>query len=108
MTTVRSQVVFDSWLEATVLEIKTCLEAKKKQVVEEIVAYPPPIPACDAQFNFLLEERARLSQALSRLEALTGESLPPADRLYLLDEFIQSSPDLDPLEKQKIRLKRDL
>ena len=35
------------------------------QIVAEIRAYPPPIPACDAQFNWLLERRARIERALA-------------------------------------------
>lgn len=35
----------------------------------EISAYPTPISGCDAQFNFLLAERTRVSEALGRLDA---------------------------------------
>ncbi|MEM7333727.1 MAG: hypothetical protein AAF490_16690 [Chloroflexota bacterium] len=43
------------------------LKEKKKAVQDEILHYPPPIPACDQQFNHLLEQRAQLSQALRQL-----------------------------------------
>ena len=36
----------------------------------KIGAYPPPIPACDAQFNFLLEKRRRLSQDSRQIQRL--------------------------------------
>jgi hypothetical protein len=49
------------------------LEARKAQVLAEIRSYPPPIPACDAQFNYLLEQRDQLSVALNRLHQLTGD-----------------------------------
>ncbi len=56
------------------LEIKTSLEEQRNFINEEIRNYPPPIPACDAQFNFLLEERARLTTELNRLQEITGQN----------------------------------
>lgn len=38
-------------------------------VAAEIRAYPPPIPACDAQYNYLLERRTALAAARAGLEA---------------------------------------
>jgi len=35
----------------------------------EIRAYPTPISGCDAQFNHLLAERVRISDALAQLDA---------------------------------------
>ena len=71
------------------------LEKKKSQISEEILHYPPPIPACDAQFNFLLAERARLAQALGQLAALGQGHLSDQAQLQGLHAFILSSPDLD-------------
>ena len=48
-------------------QIRIILEQERQRVAEEIQNYPPPIPACDAQFNHLLEQRAHLSHALARL-----------------------------------------
>ena len=39
------------------------------RVAAEIGAYPAPIPACDAQYNHLLERRAALHEARARLDA---------------------------------------
>ena len=36
-----------------------------KVLNEKIANYPSPIAGCDAQFNFLLEEREKISKALS-------------------------------------------
>lgn len=47
--------------------LRASLEARRKQLDEEIHAYPTPIPRCDAQFNFLMEERSRI---VAELEAL--------------------------------------
>jgi hypothetical protein len=56
-------------IESTWKQLRDHLENEKRRIMEEIVNYPPPIPACDVQFNFLLEERARIAQELNRLEA---------------------------------------
>jgi hypothetical protein len=53
---------------------KAQLEAERRAVYDEIKSYPRPIPACDVQFNTLLDERARLDAELARLAAA-----PPAD-----------------------------
>jgi hypothetical protein len=72
--------------------IREHLESKKNQIAEEILYYPPPIPACDVQFNFLLAERARLAQALAQLDGLMHEALPTQDEWR---EFVSSLPELD-------------
>lgn len=62
------------------------MELLSKAVAEEILRYPAPIPACDAQFNHLLELRRLLPAELARLEAAQhAESVEVGD-------FIQSSP----------------
>ena len=46
------------------------LRAAQVAINQEIGAYPAPIPACDAQFNGLLEERRRLSRAIRDIDAV--------------------------------------
>ncbi len=41
----------------------------QEAVAAEIGAYPAPVPACDAQYNHLLERRAALAGARARLDA---------------------------------------
>ncbi len=41
----------------------------QEAVAVEVRAYPAPIPACDAQYNHLLERRAALAGARARLDA---------------------------------------
>ncbi len=41
----------------------------QEAVAAEIRAYPAPIPACDAQYDHLLERRAALAAARARLDA---------------------------------------
>ena len=49
------------------------LESQETQLRKEIHTYPPPIPACDAQFNYLLEKRDRLPIELNRLHKLSQQ-----------------------------------
>ena len=53
---------------------------------EEIRAYPAPIPACDAQFNHLLELRRLLPGELARLEAAA------CDPAASVEAFVCASP----------------
>jgi hypothetical protein len=48
---------------------RAALEARRKQLDDEIRSYPTPIPRCDAQFNHLFEERARVMRELAELQA---------------------------------------
>ncbi len=48
--------------------LRARLERTQEAVAAEIRAYPPPIPACDAQYNHLLERRAALTEARNRLD----------------------------------------
>ena len=62
------------------------LDRLMREVGEEIRAYPAPIPACDAQFNRLLELRRLLPEELARLEAAAGN--PAAN----VAAFVRASP----------------
>jgi hypothetical protein len=42
---------------------------RKAALDAEIAAYPRPIAGCDAQFNALLEERARLARELEEAQS---------------------------------------
>ena len=48
-------------------KIRTALEQERRGISAEIGSYPSPIPACDEQFNYLLERRDRISRALAWL-----------------------------------------
>jgi hypothetical protein len=54
----------------------------RQAVAAEIRAYPVPIPACDAQYNHLLERRTALAAALANLDAAreTGAATPEGFR----------------------------
>jgi hypothetical protein len=70
------------------------LERLTREVREEIRGYPAPIPACDAQFNRLLELRRLLPAELARLEAAAGT--PAAS----VAAFVQASPCRAELEAE--------
>ena len=68
--------------------LRARLEQKQEAVAADIRAYPPPIPACDAQFDYLLERREALSAALARLDAARK------DGSRALESFVAGLPDL--------------
>ena len=107
MISVKSQYVMDNETELLIQSawsvIKDHLESKRDKLYAEIRNYPPPIPACDQQFNFLLAERTRMTQVLNQLDELAEKSLSHKNPIKLIDAFIQSSPDINDKEKQKIK-----
>jgi hypothetical protein len=53
-----------------VSELRARLEAQRRRLDDEIRHYPTPIPRCDAQFNHLFDQRARIVAAIDALAAL--------------------------------------
>lgn len=84
--------------------IKICLEAKRDAIYEEISYYRAPIPACDVQFNHLLEERSRVFQELSQVNSLAAQAQAGDDPQPLLEEFLTTSTCLDTASKQHLRI----
>jgi len=82
-------------------EIREHLEREKRQLVTEIREYPAPIPACDAQFNHLMQQRARITRELGRLQA-AKRGAAQTDMLGVIEEFIESSLCLEPAAKAMI------
>ncbi|QJR14885.1 hypothetical protein [Usitatibacter palustris] len=57
------------------------LEARRRALCEEMHDYGTPVPACDADFNAMVAERAEISAALTRLAPLArGEVHVPHPR----------------------------
>lgn len=81
--------------EEVLLEIRTYLEQKKKQIMDEIIHYPPPIPACDVQFNYLLAERSQVEQALIFVRKTAGGEQTDEQVVTLLKQFISSCEFVD-------------
>lgn len=96
ITHAATQTQADSALiEAAWQRIRQHLEAEKQQIFQEIRHYPPPIPACDVQFNGLLAERAAILQALGRVESILQQGLTGEAAVGLLDDFLRTSPYVD-------------
>jgi hypothetical protein len=71
--------------------IRRRLEAERLRIQHEIIAYPPPIPACDACFNDLLEQRALVCDELARMQNAAAESATSSDPFAVLASFVASS-----------------
>jgi hypothetical protein len=95
-----------TWAEAAWDSIRRHLEGEKRRVQEEIKGYPRPIPACDLQFNHLLEERASLSRELDRLDEAAADGLRCPDPVTPLDAFVRSSRHLDDGAKRRLTARR--
>ncbi len=80
------------------------LDKEMRRVQDEIRSYPAPIPACDAQFNYLLEERESLSSELARVRGFMNEELDSEDARSSIDAFLNVSTYLGDSAKGEIRL----
>lgn len=79
------------------------LEQEMQRVRGEIQTYPAPIPACDAQFNHLLDEREALSSELTRVRELMARGGDSQDSSSVVDSFLNTSEHLDETAKKEIR-----
>jgi hypothetical protein len=86
--------------------VRRHLEDKRRPVEDEIRRYPPPIAGCDAQFNYLLEQRSQLSRELVRLAAASQR--PDADTPEAVDAFIRSSTCIDAAASEELRARAAL
>jgi len=96
--------------DATVLkslweDVLADLRLRKEQIDAEIRSYPTPIPRCDAQFNHLHEQQARLARELDRIGALNEERLARTDFLAMIERFIDSAPYTDEPAERELRSK---
>ena len=58
----------DDGFERLCTQLRAGLAARREAIAQEIAQHPRPITACDVHFNRLLEERARLAEALERFD----------------------------------------
>lgn len=79
------------------------LEKRRAEIGEEISSYPPPIPACDAQFNYLLEARRGIARELTQLKELAADGFSDVERRQSLCRLIEASAYLDAGAKQKLQ-----
>ena len=97
-------------LESMRNEIRLHLKDLRRTLAAEIRNYPTPIPRCDAQFNHLCEQQARLARDLDQIGAPAGKSPKRADAIELIRRFVASAPYTDdPAERQlRTRLEAEL
>ena len=62
-----------SALARAVALVRARLDALRAAISRELCSIPPPVPACDVNFNRLLEDRARAVDELQRLEKLCAQ-----------------------------------
>ena len=74
---------------------KNQLEKVKIRVNKEIGNYPSPIPACDVQFNYLLEERSKISVALRQVDNLLTKCQTETVQIETIEELIKMSSQID-------------
>ncbi len=86
-------------------DIQQDLRRGKRLIDEEIRSYPTPIPRCDAQFNHLYEQQARLARELDRIGTLAEKSSGYRDYIRLIDEFIASAPYTDDGAERELRFR---
>jgi hypothetical protein len=84
------------------LELRDYLVRARKSVDDEIRTYPTPIPRCDAQFNFVYEQRSRLSELLNPLNAALDHGNAPIDFVRAMAAFMAAPPG-ESLEERDLR-----
>jgi hypothetical protein len=83
-------------------KVREQLEKVTNRIYEEIKDYPRPIAGCDAQFNFLLDERASIAAEWGRVREASEASRGGGDALRSLRAFLHSSRHLDEEAKRRI------
>ena len=91
--------------DAILARIHERLASELRRIREEIRRYPAPIPACDAQFNYLLESREALSAAIARLGELMSDGSPdePLAKGASIDALLDASVGLGDTMRSEIR-----
>jgi hypothetical protein len=86
-------------------EVREHLQNKRDGIRKEIGAYPTPIAGCDQQFNYLLEQRTRISRELARFDEAENACPSTDDSARALDAFLNSSSQVDAPITEDIRLR---
>lgn len=72
-------------------QVEARLWQERERIYAEIHAYPPPIPACDAQFNYLIEKRAIVTQELGQVRAIGTLPDSPERKAAALRQLVKTS-----------------
>ena len=83
--------------------LRAHLEGLKRDLLREIEHYPPPIPACDAQFNYLLQRRDALSQELQRLAEVQADRPTGTQSLAAWEAFVAACEFIDAQTAESLR-----
>jgi hypothetical protein len=83
---IRAEAAHSPWTE-----LEDHLENARTSILAEIRNYPPPIAACDQQFNYLLEQRDRIVGALSQLTCIRRDSSATETDVKTFIDFINAS-----------------
>ena len=81
------------------VERLTALQAHLKTlritINDEIGSYPAPIPACDAQFNYLLGQRDKLSKVMRLVDACVASLSAGRPAIRNLEEIASQLGQID-------------
>lgn len=90
-------------LDSVCDDIRRHLEDERRRINEEIRNYPTPITACDAQFNYLLEQQKEIVQELGGWKELGGDGLARPDCVGRICELLAASKHINPDAKPSFR-----
>ena len=90
-------------LRALCTELQNFLVRTMRAADDEIRAYPTPIPRCDAQFNYVYEQRSRASRWLNHTNAALKRNDATSDLVGAIAEFAASPPVGESAEEQHLR-----
>jgi hypothetical protein len=90
-------------LASLVRDVHALLVDAKMRLDDEIRRYPTPIPRCDAQFNFLYEQRARLQEEINGVAGAMAAATDRESCVAVLDAFVGASPFTDLPDERALR-----
>ena len=88
-------------------EITIQIEADRVRLNEEIRSYPSPIPACDAQFNYLLEEKKHTSRKQDLLKEIAERYRAHGAKDQTLRDLIIHLGQIDAQMAQRVQAELD-
>ena len=83
--------------------LKKHLNAERAGINDQIGIYPHPIPACDLQFNYLLDERAKISRELNHVNAMLVKWSSGGIEFKDIEQLIKSSSHIDDEMADRLR-----
>src|SRR5450755_152784 len=89
--------------EALRLELRDYLADTRQAIDDEIRCYPKPIPRCDAQFNFLYEQRSRVAQLIERVDSASNPEASRRELIDVVEDFVNSTPLLESPRERELR-----